>query len=228
MLRSSLGFALALACTVSAAEADSSAGDPPSTPPPANVDADTAANMRSTGATRRSGFTAGIMPAFSVGDASGYPNDFSKLDDPTWHASTTGIGSDLTVYLGGALTDWFTFSFGLASSKFGSSRLQSSSTAFVFHIEAFPLFARGGLYRDLGIFADVGTGTATLKRKEDGVELSNSGGLSMGGGGVVWEAWRLGGHLAFGPFAAWHYQSSDAMTRQFSELGLRGVFYGGP
>jgi hypothetical protein len=217
MLRLSFAVGLALALL----HAEPAAAETPS------QDADTAV-LRSTGATRRSGFTAGILGGLAVGDAAGFPNDFSKLDNPAYHASTTGAGTAFTFYLGGALTDWFTFGFGLGSSSFGSRRLITKSTAFVFHIEAFPLFARGGAFRDIALFADVGTGTATLTRREDGVEFSNSGGLSMAGVGALWEAWRLGSHLAFGPFAAWHYQSSDAMTRHFSELGVRGVFYGGP
>jgi hypothetical protein len=238
MVRISLGLGIAVACCAGSAAAQSAppssasgaataAAAERSTSPTPSLDADTA-TMRSTGATRRSGFTAGILGALAVGDAAGYPNDFSKLDNPIYHASTTGIGSAATFYIGGALTDWFTFGFGLATSSFGSSRLVSKSTAFVFHIETFPLFARGGVFRDLALFADVGTGIATLKRKEDDAEFSNSGGLSIGGAGAFWEAWRLGGHLAFGPFAAWQYQSSDAMTRQFTEVGIRGAFYGGP
>jgi hypothetical protein len=238
MVRISLGVGLAVACCTGPAMAQSAtaggaaAGATPTAPeritsPTPSLDADTS-TMRSTGATRRSGFTAGILGAFAVGDAGGYPNDFSKLDNPIYHASTTGVGSAATFYIGGALTDWFTFGFGVGTSSFGSSRLISKSTAFLFHIEAFPLFARGGIFRDLALFADVGTGIATLKRKEDNAEFSNSGGLSIGGVGAFWEAWRLGRHVPFGPFAAWQYQSSDAMTRQFTEVGIRGAFYGGP
>jgi hypothetical protein len=164
----------------------------------------------------------------SFGTAEGYPNDFSKLDNPAFRSATSGVGAGGTIYIGGTLTDWFTFGFGFAQSSYGSSRIVTSAGAFLFHIEAFPLFSRGGPYRDLGLFADFGTGTATIKRRTDQTEFSSSGALSIAGLGAFWETWRLAGHVALGPFASYQYQSSDAMTRHFGEIGLRGAFYGGP
>jgi hypothetical protein len=179
-------------------------------------------------ATRRSGFTAGVLAGMSFGTVAGYPNDLGKIDNPSFRAATSGVGPSGMLYLGGALTDWFTFGFGLSRSSYGSSRLATASTAYLFHIEAFPFFARGGKLRDLALFANFGTGTATIVRRADETELSSSGSLSIVGLGALWEAWRLGGHLALGPYAAWHYEDSSAMARHFGELGLRGAFYGGP
>lgn len=179
-------------------------------------------------ATRRGGFTAGVLTGLSFGSVVGYPNDFSKIDQAPFRSATSGVGSSFTLYLGGALTDWFTFGFGLSRTSYGSSQLVTGSTAYLFHIEAFPLFSRGGRWRDLALFADVGTGTATIQRRSDKAEFSSSGSLSIGGLGAFWEPWRLAGHLAFGPYASWHYEESNPMARHFGELGLRGAFYGGP
>jgi hypothetical protein len=179
-------------------------------------------------ATRRSGFTAGFLGGLAFGTVAGYPNDFSKIDVPQFRSATSGVGPSGTLYLGGALTDWFTFGLGLSRSSYGSGRLVTSSTAYLFHLEAFPLFASGGATRDLGLFADFGTGTATIVRRSDQAQFSSSGSLSIAGVGVFWETWRLAGHIAIGPFAAWHYQGSLAMTRYFGDLGIRMSAYGGP
>jgi hypothetical protein len=178
-------------------------------------------------ATRRSGFTAGLMGGLAFGTVTGYPNDFSKIDQPAFRAVTSGAGQSNTIYLGGALTDWFTFAFGIASSSYGSSQLVTQSGAFLFHVEAFPLFARGGAWRDLGLFADFGTGTAKILRRTDQAQYSASGPLSIVGLGAIWETWHPG-HFVLGPFGAYHYETSNAMTRHFGEIGFRGAFYGGP
>jgi hypothetical protein len=179
-------------------------------------------------ATRRGGVTIGALGGMSFGSVEGYPNDLSKLDNPAYRSATSGIGSRGMLYLGGALTDWFTFAFGLSRSSFGSSRLVSGSAAFLFHVEAFPLWGRGGALRDLGLFGDFGTGTATIKRRSDGVEHSSSGSLSIVGFGAFWEPWRLAGHLALGPYSALHFEDSNSMLRYYGDIGLRGAFYGGP
>jgi hypothetical protein len=182
-----------------------------------------------TPATRRSGFTAGIMGGMSFGTAVGYPNDFSKWDQPAYRSATSGVGNGGTLYLGGALTDWFTFGIGFEGSTFGGSRNFSREWAILFHTEAFPLFSLGGIYRDLGVFVDIGTGMATVNRRSDEAEYSTSGALSIGGVGVFWETWRLAGrHIALGPFLSGTFQSSDPLTRVFGLAGFRAAFYGGP
>jgi hypothetical protein len=177
--------------------------------------------------TRRGGFTAGIYGAMSFGTVSGYPNDLAKIDDPAYRSATSGVGSAGMLYIGGTLTDWFTFGFGFSRTSFGSSKIMTSGGAFLFHLEAFPMFSLGGTLRDVGVFADFGTGSATIVRRDDKMEFSSSGSLSIGGVGAFWEPWRASNHWVAGPFAAVQYQDSDSMSRTFGEIGLRGTFYGG-
>ena len=178
-------------------------------------------------ASRRSGFTAGALAGLAFGTVSGYPNDFAKIDNPAYLTSTSGVGSAFGIYLGGALTDWFTFALGLDVSGYSGSKLVSRAAVFAFHLEAFPAFALGGIYRDAGLFGDFGTGVASIKERDTNVQFASSGSLSVVGLGAFVEPWRLG-HLAFGPYGAWHYQFSDSMSRQLGEIGFRGAFYGGP
>jgi hypothetical protein len=179
-------------------------------------------------AERRSGFTAGLMTGIAFGNATGYPNDFSKWDQPAYRSATSGVGSAGTLYFGGALRDWFTFGLGFEISDFGGSRNISREWAILFHTETFPLYSLGGVYRDIGLFADVGTGMATIKRKSDEAEYASSGTLSIGGLGAFWETWRLAGHIALGPFVSGTFQMSDSLTRTFGLVGFRAAFYGGP
>ncbi len=223
---------VAVGAAVLALQNAAGAADPPSAaviPPPGASQAEDPekAAMQAVPATRRGGFTAGFLGGMAFGTVEGYPNDFSKMGNPLYRSATSGVGGTGMLYIGGALTDWFTFAFGLAQTSYGSSRIATDARVFLFHIETFPLFARGGLWRDAGLFANFGTGTATIHRRSADVEFSSSGALSVVGFGGFWEPWRAG-HFAVGPFASWQYQVSDPMTRHFGEIGLRGVFYGGP
>jgi hypothetical protein len=179
-------------------------------------------------ATRRSGFVAGLMGGMAFGTVVGYPNDFAKWDNPAYRSATSGLGGGGSFFVGGALTDWFVFSVGFAGTNYGGSRNQTGGWAILFHTEAFPLFSLGDAYRDLGVFADVGTGMATINRKSDQAEYASSGSLSIGGLGAFWEPWRIFGHLASGPYISGTFEQSDAMTRIYGTVGFRGVFYGGP
>src|SRR6266542_351674 len=82
-------------------------------PPEGPPEADDKPSWENAPATRRSGFTAGVLAGMSFGTVAGYPNDFSKIDNAAYRAATSGVGSAGMIYLGGALTDWFTFGFGL-------------------------------------------------------------------------------------------------------------------
>jgi hypothetical protein len=179
-------------------------------------------------ATYRSGFTAGLMLGLSFGTVTGYPNDFSKWDVEAYRSATSGAGTAGMIYLGGALTDWFTFGVGYQGSSYGGADNYSRAWAILFHIEAFPLFSMGRTYRDIGVFADVGTGMATINRRGDNAEYASSGSMSIGGIGAFWETWRLAGHLAVGPYLSGTFENSDSITRVFGIAGLRGTFYGGP
>src|SRR4051812_45124464 len=61
-------------------------------------------------ATRRSGFTAGIALGFGLSSIVGYPNDSKKIGFQRYYTATgarpTPSGQ---TWIGGALTDWFTF-----------------------------------------------------------------------------------------------------------------------
>jgi hypothetical protein len=168
------------------------------------------------------------MLGLSFGTVTGYPNDFSKWDIEAYRSATSGAGTGGMIYIGGALTDWFTFGVGYQGSSYGGTDNYSREWAILFHIEAFPLFSLGKAYRDIGVFTNIGTGMATINRRSDKAEYASSGSMSIGGIGAFWEPWRLAGHLAVGPYLSGTLENSDSISRIFGMAGLRGAFYGGP
>lgn len=227
--------AATFACLAPAnAHAEAAAGQPPAgveanalDAPPSGAAPD-ASDAEPARPTRRSGFTFGATLGAVVGGAQGYPNELGKIDNSAFYRRASGFGEGGVIWLGGALADWFTFGLGAEMASFSGSGRSSSGGAFVFHLEAFPLFARGGALRDLGVMADFGTGTASI-RDDSGDEIAKSGAQSLVGLGAFWEGLRVAGdHLALGPFASFHYANSDALARQIGMVGLRTAFYGGP
>src|SRR5262245_12382082 len=70
--------------------------------------------------TRRSDFAFGTSIGAAFGTASGYPNDAAKIGTDRYHASTgPGGGLTTTLWLGGALADWFVFGIGFSGTTFG-------------------------------------------------------------------------------------------------------------
>jgi hypothetical protein len=179
--------------------------------------------------TRRGGFTLGLGVGATYGYSEGYPNDLNLIGVEGYRARTAGFGSSLELWLGGALTDWFTVAIGVGQASLGGERMYSSTSAVLFKLEAFPLFAQGGALRDLGLAATFGTGGGFIHRRSDETSYSGAGSLSVVGFGAFWEPLHLSAaNLAAGPFVAWQYQSSQSYTSSFAALGLRAAFYGAP
>jgi hypothetical protein len=179
-------------------------------------------------AERRSGFVLGVVPGLSLGNATGNPQALAAREDPA-HTARTGFatGGHFSLFLGGALTDWFTFGLGMTGATLQSGSLTSAGGGFVFHIEAFPLFRRGGAWRDLGLAADFGAGSATIVTNADKTELATSGASSIVGLGAFWEPVRFW-QISSGPFLGYHHQWSFYFARNELTAGYRLVFYGGP
>jgi hypothetical protein len=177
---------------------------------------------------RRSGFVFSTVGGLSLGQAAGNPNEQAERYDPAHHSSTgLAYGYRVTPFLGGALTDWFTFGLGGSYADLQTGSVRSQLGLFIFRLELFPLFARGGTWRDVGTSIEFGAGATSIVRKSDEKQLAGSGVASTIGLGLFWEAWRLG-HLALGPSLAYQHNWSDWFGRHDVMLGLKGTFYGGP
>jgi hypothetical protein len=177
-------------------------------------------------ATRRSGFILGITSGLALGRADGYPNDLAKLNNPLYKRNTSlAIGSVDRLWLGGALTDWFVFGVGFAGMSLKRDAITAKGSAFLFHVEGYPLFERGGAFRDLSLFGDFGAGGMKISGR--GREDADGGLMSVVGFGAGWEALRFW-HLKFGPAAEYLRTWSQSMTWDSVSLEARLTFVGGP
>lgn len=176
-------------------------------------------------ALQRSGFTASVGFGLGVSAASGYPNEPGKIDDPEFESSLgPGLGQVNTLWIGGALRDWFVLGFGLWSVRASEGDLEALGSGFLFRVEPFPLWSLGGRFRDLSLYANVGAGSHFIS---GGREKTNGGLMSMLSLGTSFELLRFG-HFAFGPTLEGMllYSLSAQATGGF--LGLKSTLYGGP
>lgn len=178
-------------------------------------------------ATRRRGFIVGFVGGLALGSSAGTPPEFDKRND-TYHVST-GLrpGGSGALFLGGALTDWFTFSVGLGRTSFSKSDLTFSSTTLLFRAEAYPFFGLGGPFRDLGVGLDLGTGSSRIDRGDEVQAAAGGGSTSVFGGGVFYELVR--GHgFSLSPYAGITHLVSETLTTNTGLLGLRVAYTTGP
>jgi len=177
-------------------------------------------------ATRRSGFMIGITTGPAVGRADGYPNELATLNDPAYKRNTGfGFGSANRLWLGGALTDWFVFGFGLSGVNIKHDDIDAKGSAFIFHVEGYPLFYRGGHFRDLSLFGDFGAGGAKITGRDR--PEADGGLMSVIGLGVGYDALRFW-RFRFGPAVEYLHMFSQTVSLDSTSVEARLTFVGGP
>lgn len=176
-------------------------------------------------AERRSGFAASIGLGAGIAAARGYPNEIGRIDDPEYRSSTgPGFGTVNTIWLGGALRDWFVFGLGIWGMGANANDLEAVSGGFMLRVETFPLWSLGGRLRDLSLFTNLGFGGMTI---EGGPEKAEDGLMSMISFGSSFELFRLK-YFAVGPSLEGVYLYSRAGLAGGGFLGVKGTVYGGP
>ncbi|MEP7121433.1 MAG: hypothetical protein ABJE95_11005 [Byssovorax sp.] len=179
-------------------------------------------------ATHRSGFVVGLAIGTGVTAFSGYPNDSRKIGLASHYTETgASIGGTFSLWIGGALSDWFTFGIGFTGGNMPLlSDQKAAAGGLIFHVEAYPLFTRGGHLRDLGIFFNAGTGSASVTPKDSDKKLIDSGSASVIGGGPFYEGFKLW-KTKGGPFVEGSYIWSDSVRRPGVFFGWRTSLYTG-
>ena len=173
--------------------------------------------------TRRYGFVAGIVGGGQITGVSGSPVKFTKRDQRVSTGAAAGTG--MTLFIGGVFTDWFSFHLGFASDSASKGDYQIAGGTVIFGVETWPLFKLGGVFRDIGVGADFGTGTATLKTKSSDTAIADGSGGSSIRGTVFWDAvslWKIN----LGPYVAYERRDGETYSQNTGWLGLRTVFYG--
>jgi hypothetical protein len=205
-------FALAFACIQSSALAQSQDDkQPPELP-----------------ATRRSGMFIGLAGGLSLAAADGNPKTFALRDDPAYTTHTgVGYGYRYSPVIGAAPTDWLNLAIGGSFGSTQTSKYRSNMSGFIFHIEAFPLFYKGGSLRDLGVTLNFGAGSSKAVLRATNEEVASTSVVSIVGIGAFWEPWRLS-KFAFGPCIAYERSMSRTYSRDDVIFGIRAAYYGGP
>ena len=220
MRRNSLGPAIAAFATLSLpalARAD------------AATDAATAKELTRP-AERRSGLVVGFGFGVGLAGATGYPNQSSKIGDPTYYDGSDAMGgAGATLFVMGALSDWLNFGAFYTRANFRSGDWSTFGGGGGFRVELFPLYAWCPKLRDVGVFGQFGVGTSTLS-PTSGNRLSASGTEMFLGGGVFYEFFLgkgLGGHFGGGPTLEYDVEVTEANERHAGLLGGRIAFYTG-
>jgi len=179
----------------------------------------------------RSGVVVGLGLGASVGGASGYPNNATEIGDPAYYSASGWMaGTNETLFVMGAFTDYLSFGFWFGHTLYRNGDWRSNGDAGGLRVEAFPLVSLVPSLSGLGFLGQFGIGSGDLMNKTPGLPMAQ-GTQSFAAGGVFYE-WAfghvLGGHLAAGPSLEY-----DAIWSQpFEQHGLvataRMVFYGGP
>ncbi len=175
-------------------------------------------------ATRRGGFTAGVIPTFALAHFSGTLNEVDAINDPAAHQSATTLGFGVTTWFGGTLRDWFGFGLGYSFNNTNGDGAHGTSQAYLLHLEGFPLFGLGGPYRDLGLSGDFGIGTGVLSR--DNTEVANGGDMAHVALTAFYEpleVWKL----SMGPAVSYSLDFSQALEVSTYSLGFRVALYTG-
>ena len=176
-------------------------------------------------ARRRSGFVAGLGLGLAAGSAYGYPNELAKLGDPLYKRNTAGaFGGVNRLWFGGALTDYLVFGLGFAGIGLTHDQTKAAGSAFIFHVEGYPLFYRGGAFRDLSIFGDFGAGNMKITGKDR--EEADGGLMSILGFGVGYEPLRFW-KFTFGPAVEYWHWWSQTLTMNSVAVEARLTFVGG-
>lgn len=176
-------------------------------------------------ATRRSDFTLGTSGGFAFGRAQGYPNEIDKINQGRYASNTKlGLGTSFAVWAGVAFNDYLTFGLGAGGLGLTGNDREANGGAFLFHIDAYPLFDVNKSLRDLALFGHFGTGPLEIK---GGDETADGGLMAYVEGGVVYEGLRLW-RFGLGPSASLLHMWSESASVTAAMVGGRLAFYSGP
>ncbi len=179
-------------------------------------------------AERRSDVVLGFSTGLLLGTALAYPSEVEKIDVPEYGVDTgIGAGYGYSLWLGGALKDWFVFGVGGVGHSLSGDDGRASGAGAFFHVETYPLYGLGGGLRDLAIYGDFGAGSVSVDSDSDTKEDGEGGFGTFVGIGSAYELLRVGS-FAFAPNASYLHAFSQTSSAHFVQLGLRAVFYGGP
>lgn len=177
--------------------------------------------------TRRHGFTAGVSLAPAVVWAHGTPTAYAQRSSAYEVQLGPTIVPSVSAHLGYALSDEVSFTLAGEPALYARGDRTITGASLAFRVELWPLGSLGGVFRDLGVVLRAGIGSARVKDARTSATLASSGGYSLVGLDLIWDAAGFHG-LALGPTLGLTHRSSETWTETDLQLGLRIAFYGGP
>lgn len=178
---------------------------------------------------RRGGFIFGVALGPQVGSVRGYPNDARRLGRREFLAETGfSAGGAGSAWVGIAFNDVLSFSLAGYGGTLVGAQHQTSYKAFAFRVEAYPVFAAGGPFRDLGVSIESGLGVVASSLRSDPATIPiDSGAASRLAVGAFYEGIRLS-KLSMGPFVEADLMWSPSAFRPTAWLGWRMNFQNRP
>jgi len=183
--------------------------------------------LRPVVAERRTVLAMGISIGATLGSASGFPNDPTKIGlISNYTDSGIGFGYGARAWAGFALRDFLVFGGSIGTMGFDAGENVVLLGTVGFHTEIFPLFPLGGSFRELGLALETGIGTGFLTPGEDTSKYLVDGGLTSSiGFSAFYEGVRVGPKLSMGPYIGYDYLWSSSMRGGTFVLGWRTALY---
>jgi hypothetical protein len=182
----------------------------------------------------RKGLVVGLSLGGGLGGASGYPNNLTQIGNSDYYSASGWLaGTNETIFVMGALTDYFSFGFWFSHALYESPDWHSNSDGGGLRMEVFPFaltLPSVSSLAGLGVMAQFGLGSADLISKVTQTPGA-MGTQSIAGVGVFYE-WAfghvLGGHFAVGPSLEFDALWSQPMEQHGLVASLRFAFYQKP
>lgn len=175
----------------------------------------------------RSDVAFGASSGVRLGVARGWMNKAAELGRPEFERNTgAAVGNGATLWIGGALKDYFVYAIGGTGGSVSGNGLDGSGGAFIVRLEAFPLVSLlPRPARDLGVAATFGVGSYSIS--DHGQNVAEGGSMSLVSVALFHESLRWG-TFALGPNLEYSRWFSQSLTVDTAELGVRIAFTTGP
>jgi hypothetical protein len=170
----------------------------------------------------------GLTVGGGFGRGAGYPNNSNDIGKSDYASSAWLPGTGDTLFVMGALADYFSFGFWFGRATFSHNEERATQSGVGLRAEAFPLLLLCPRLAGLGLLAQFGIGTG---------KLTNPGADDVGGtqsfiGVGTFYEWSLGhvlgGHFGLGPSLEYDDVFSQPYDQSAFVATARVVFYGGP
>jgi hypothetical protein len=170
------------------------------------------------------------LSGLALAGGKGYPNRQEDIDNPaSYTASGLGVGHATTFAFLGALSEGLNVGFWGGFGQTSNANWRSTQAGGGLRLEAYPFLTVLPSLRGLGVAAQMGVGSATVRPKR-GVLPGAEGFQSFLGASVYYE-WSVArlfdGHVAMGPSLDYAGVITRSLDRHGLSFGARVVFYGG-